>query len=322
MPLLLRLALAMLLLAVTTAGVTVAAQTGARPDVTIARDKAMYHVGDPITLCYAIPAGATPVEVIEVLAGGSTRTLLAGVDDGTGGCLTSTVTGPVGTSCARIAVTAPDGRASLGTAQTCFRVLPASGPLPPASTSLSLNLDRAEYRTGERAYVCYAAPRGTVVIAEQYADTPGQTLYAGESLPGCLIWTVSSPAGSACLRLDAFTPDGAPHGVAQRCVRLLPAADAPPSARATLRTERAGYRAGDPVQVCYTVPAAGTVAVTLIRPDATSEVVALLPDNGSGGCLTLVAPAQRGTSCLRLELSTSALLPLATAETCYEVISQ
>src|SRR5262249_11536634 len=117
---------------------------------TIRTDKTQYRVGELINICYSIPPGATPIIITERQSDGTLRTLLSGVDRGTGGCSNRTVTPPTGTECRRIEVFAPSNPSQkIGHSQTCFRVIPAVGPLPPPSTPVSITTDRRQYMAGD-----------------------------------------------------------------------------------------------------------------------------------------------------------------------------
>jgi hypothetical protein len=109
-------------------------------NLAIYTDRASYRIGDPIQVCYRVPAPG-PITIIDMLANGQTQTFLSGYDDGTGGCQGGTVTPPAGVECMTITYTYPNG--SQTSAQTCFTVIGVTPPPPPSGWTFlgSANVD-------------------------------------------------------------------------------------------------------------------------------------------------------------------------------------
>lgn len=93
---------------------------GSTASTTIRTDKTTYRVGDQITYCYTVSRPAYIV-ITDFLADGGQQTLVAGNDDGTGDCLSGTVTPPYGTEMLRINMY--DGNTLVATANASFTVI-------------------------------------------------------------------------------------------------------------------------------------------------------------------------------------------------------
>lgn len=88
--------------------------------LSISTNKPAYHVGEWIQVCYKVPAPG-PIQITDY-QGGSVKTLLAGYDDGTGGCFWGQVTPPYGQECLVVHYAYPYSGSA--TKQTCFHVVP------------------------------------------------------------------------------------------------------------------------------------------------------------------------------------------------------
>jgi hypothetical protein len=97
----------------------VGAKTASADGPNIWTDKAVYHVGEPIMICYTVP-GPGWTRILDHTPGGGTHTLISGHDDGTGGCFFGTVTPPTGHECLRINWTLTD---MVFTKTTCLWVI-------------------------------------------------------------------------------------------------------------------------------------------------------------------------------------------------------
>jgi hypothetical protein len=78
-------------------------------------DKSRYQVGDTARICYSVPQ---PIyfQITDITADGQSDVLVAGTDDGTGGCMTARVTPPGGTERLQLDVVSDTGaRESAGT---------------------------------------------------------------------------------------------------------------------------------------------------------------------------------------------------------------
>lgn len=299
---------------------------------TIRTDRNQYRVGEIATICYSIPAGATPIVITDILPNGTTRVLLSGVDDGTGGCIRATVTPPTGSECLRldvyeptgIPVAATGGGRIIAVAQTCFRVQPAVTTVPPPSTIVSIRVDRPQYRVGETVQVCYTTPQpGAVVITDILANGVEQQLFAGPSPAGggCVPATAGPVPGTECVRIDAYLSLGASFlGSSQTCFAVVGAfLPQPIVTAASIRTDQRNYGVGDRVQVCYTVPAPGPVVLTTQTNNGAIQAVFSFQDDGTGGCI--VTPAltgQVGRVCVGLVLP-PARVEQPAAQSCFQV---
>jgi hypothetical protein len=84
--------------------------------------------------------------------------------------------------------------------------------------------------------------------------------------------------------------------------------------------DRAAYQVGDPIQVCYRVPAPGHVVITDILADGTAQTFFGGEDDGTGGCIPGIVTLPAGTECMRLDYQTSA--GSGTAQACFQVNAQ
>jgi hypothetical protein len=289
------------------------------PGTTIRTDKTQYRVGELINICYSIPPGATPIIITDRLADGTLRTLLSGVDDGTGGCFNGTVTPPTGTECLRIEVFSSSNTSQkIGDSQTCFRVIPAVGPLPPPSTPVSITTDRRQYIAGDVINVCYTVTgTGTVSITNLNADGTAFVILnqPASNSSGCARATAGPAIGNECMRADFLSSAGIPSQ-AQTCYQVLPPFQPQPVFGTTLRTDRQAYSRNQPMQLCYTVPAQGLVVIR----DNNGQTVYSGIDNGTGGCVPGVAPGTPGRACYRLTVSGAAIPVAQSADACFTVV--
>jgi hypothetical protein len=86
--------------------------------ISITADRAQYSVGDTVRICYTVP-GAGEVAITDTMADGYRQILLAGADDGTGGCIMGVAVPPLGRECVRLDFA---GAAGSGYRETCFTV--------------------------------------------------------------------------------------------------------------------------------------------------------------------------------------------------------
>lgn len=306
-------------------------------------DRNQYRVGDPITICYSIPPGQTPIAIVQTTPDNRTVPILQGIDDGTGGCFQSTVVPPVGNECLRIIVYAPGSLPQLGQGvvigdrTVCYKVTEALGPLPPPSTGVSISTDRSRYIAGDPIQVCYnVAQSGFVVVTDILADGTSQTIFSGPTGAGttCVPNIVAGPAiGNECMRVDAYLSQGASFvGGSQKCFIVSPRVQPQPvpplvfgGGGASLRLTRQQFRPGEVVQVCYAVPGQGQVAISLSNPSGAVFQVAGGSDNGTGGCTNVVATQPFGRWCFNLTWTSTSITErqqTQTAQACYQVIGQ
>ena len=86
-----------------------------------------------------------------------------------------------------------------------------------------------------------------------------------------------------------------------------------------ITTDKAVYRAGETITICYTVPGPGAVTITDYSSDGSSAVLLAVDDDGTGWCF--VAIAQGPASAERLALSWSDGNQRDSAETFYQVVT-
>jgi hypothetical protein len=85
----------------------------------ITTDRTSYTTGDPFTVCYRVPAPG-PVTITVTRPNGVVDTLIAGYDDGTGGCLPGTISTIPGTECLLLVYSYPSGQEA--TTTSCYQV--------------------------------------------------------------------------------------------------------------------------------------------------------------------------------------------------------
>jgi hypothetical protein len=102
--------------------VRVASAQAAGPSITT--DASQYRIGDTAEVCYSVPSPGNVV-ITDTSADGSSQVILSGLDDGSGGCESGTISGPTGTECLSLAFQAGSISQSAG---ACFQVTQAAGP--------------------------------------------------------------------------------------------------------------------------------------------------------------------------------------------------
>lgn len=315
----------------------------------IRTDRNQYRIGDPISICYTIPPGRTPIMLIDLTPDGRQTVILQGIDDGTGGCFQSVITGPTGNECLRLVVWAPGFPAPyvpagqplpgianvIGDATACFRVTDQLGPLPPPSTGVAISTDRRQYIAGDQVQVCYNVPQsGAVVVSDLLADGRIQTVFAGDTAAGtaCLpagLLQAGPAIGNECVRVDAYLGRGAGlYGSAQTCFTVLQRIQPLPVPVAPgLRLNKQQFRVGETVQICYSVPGPGQLTLTLTDPQGrTGQLIGGL-DDGTGGCTVVQATQPFGRWCVTLTApalldprTVGGAVPNVTSQACYQVI--
>jgi hypothetical protein len=198
--------------------------------VSITTDRSQYQPGDSIRVCYTV-AGPGPFTITDTQADGSIHTFFSGVDDGTGGCLTGTVTPPMGTECLRISASGGFG----GSSQTCFQVgggiVPPPPPIPPpgpcpqiyppppgcGGSGGTITTDQSQYTIGSPIRICYTVPGpGPVTVTDSQNGTSHVLLSTFDDGSGwCFGGTITPPTGTECERLDYS------GGTAQTCFQVV-----------------------------------------------------------------------------------------------------
>ena len=99
--------------------------------------------------------------------------------------------------------------------------VPASASIAQSGT-ITLSTDRGQYRVGDTVHVCYGvAGPGPVTISDTLADGTTQTFFSAydDGAGYCLDGTVTPPAGTECLQLNAQSAAGS--GTAQACFQVV-----------------------------------------------------------------------------------------------------
>jgi len=73
------------------------------------------------------------------------------------------------------------------------------------------------------------------------------------------------------------------------------------SSAVSITTDKAQYRVGDAIRVCYTVPGAGQVTITDFLANGANQVLLDGIDDGTGDCFSGVVVPPTGTECVRLD---------------------
>ena len=87
----------------------------------------------------------------------------------------------------------------------------------------------------------------------------------------------------------------------------------------SISADKSSYAPNAPVQVCYHVPAPGSVTITDTPPAGASRLVLQTFETGTGNCLPWTAASQPGQECLLLDYYSSGVT--ANAQTCFAVVS-
>jgi hypothetical protein len=188
------------------------------------------------------------------------------------------------------------------------------GPQSVAPGTAAIWTDRQQYTVGDPVQVCYAIPiAGQITIAN---IPPGSTpnFYQGPSsgTSGCQSGVATPPVGQNCLRLTYPLFGGS--GQTQTCFQIVGANPPAPPTGLSIRTDRTAYRIGDPIQICYSVPAPGPIVITDILASGEQQTFFSGYDDGTGGCIpgTITPPA--GTECMRITFANQS------AQTCFLVL--
>jgi hypothetical protein len=188
--------------------------------------------------------------------------------------------------------------------------------------------DQTQYVVGEEVQACVGLPApGTITLTEILPDNTSRVFFSGpvSATQACQAGTADPPAGTHCLRLDY---QGVSVLTTQTCFTVVGAAAPPASSGLTIYTNTSLYQIGDPLTVCYTVPAPGNVAITNTAANGQSNIIYANFDDGSGGCIkgTTVGPA--GVECMSLTWDAVVVVPGAivsgeplSTQTCYQVES-
>jgi hypothetical protein len=187
-----------------------------RTGLTIYTDQTQYTIGQPIQVCFYLPAPGQVI-ITRQLQDGRSLPVRSGFEPSATGCFNITAEGPVGTQCLVIIYgTAANPNAAAN--RTCYRVVgptPVPPPVPPAA---SISTNKNVYQIGEVAYVCYRVPGpGQVTITDILADGRTQVFLQGfdDGTGSCVPGIVTPPTGTECMRLDYSTAVGS--GSRQTC---------------------------------------------------------------------------------------------------------
>jgi hypothetical protein len=186
--------------------------------------------------------------------------------------------------------------------------------------------DQSQYQIGSPIQVCYRIPmQGQIQITDLPADGTSQLFFSGQSAgtSSCLPGTVTPPAGTECMRLTY--PQLGGTGQTQTCFQVVGPNPPPPPSRLSISTNRSSYNIGDPIQVCYQVPAPGPVTITDILANGTQQTFFSGYDDGTGGCLPGTVTPPAGTECLRIQFGGGGgqipgpIIGPSIAQTCFQV---
>jgi hypothetical protein len=217
--------------------------------VVITTDKPTYTAGDPFTFCYLVP-GPGPVTITVTRPNGVVDNLLAGYDDGTGGCVPGTISSIPGVECLLLVYTYPNGQQV--SASTCYQV---TAPAPSegwtfAGSALVLAdgrwvFDQQVPLSATLTYVrvtsggCGDAPN-LVAVWESNLQRPPGAPSGIDVLAGYLL-----PVGLAA--------SSGVNGYAAT-VRSLAAAQSPPTQVAAVLYGISNSYQGVPLNVCFRIP--------------------------------------------------------------------
>jgi hypothetical protein len=81
---------------------------------------------------------------------------------------------------------------------------------------------------------------------------------------------------------------------------IAPIATTPPPPSLRIWTDRKAYYLGDPMQVCFRVPARGNIQIIDLMPDGSRTVLWSWYDDGKGDCMQAYITPPTGTECLLL----------------------
>lgn len=111
------------------------------------------------------------------------------------------------------------------------------------------------------------------------------------------------------------------YDVISPCSTTTFVAGSPSSGCGSVSTDKSQYTSGETLNICYTVPGAYHVRITITKPDGTSAVVLDGDDDGSGGCFSPgIVGAPPGTRQVLMQVSYGGFV-FATASTSYTVIN-
>lgn len=120
------------------------------------------------------------------------------------------------------------------------------------------------------------------------------------------IQNIGSPLGDLDARFDVFDDAGNMHRSAAGDRHLFvlgaPCGHIAGQHCVAVWTDRIDYRPGDPIQLCYSVPAATRISVTDTLPDGSLQDIFSDENPGSGQCKTSVVGTQPGRRNLELQV--------------------
>jgi hypothetical protein len=89
----------------------------------------------------------------------------------------------------------------------------------------------------------------------------------------------------------------------------------------SITTDKSQYQAGDTDRVCYTVAGPGSLKITEVLPDGSSQLIFTDDqEDGTGGCVSATALGPNGTECLQVDATSGG--STGSAKTCFQVIGQ
>jgi hypothetical protein len=305
----------------------VAAQSGG---ASITTDKQTYQVGEPIRICYRVP-GPGPITITDV-QGGSSKVIISGNDDGTGGCINGTITPPTGQECFRLDYRSSRGS---GSTQTCIIVGgPASGGMfgicqvgvpsacnnpgpqqsqPPQSMQPSgpttfpsvlpllpsLTASPTLVESGQSVTAAWAdfMPSGNDWISLHPTGAPDSNYLGFQTIGGTQgSKTFAAPTNPGTYEFRLFR-----NGQQWVISNTFQVQAAQLRIQVSIKTDKLFYRVGELLQLCYTVSQPLYIRITDFTPDGQSRVLIEGMDDGRGDCRQYQVTPPLGSERIRIE---------------------
>jgi hypothetical protein len=183
--------------------------------------------------------------------------------------------------------------------------------------SAAIWTDKRFYNIGDPIQYCFRIPiAGVVTITDFPADGTQRIIFnqSVNTTQFCQEGTVTPPSGHECLRLSYPLFGG--RGQTQTCFTVL--GSLPPPSALAIYTDRQTYFQGDPIDVCYRVPAPGPIRITDQINENTPTTFFQGYDDGTGGCIPGVITPPSGNECMVIFFTYIADGRTETARTCFQ----
>lgn len=278
---------------------------------------ALYTEGDPITICVTVnipqiaifpPPSPPLIRVTNRVNNGPPVTLIETATASGQRCIQATIAAPFGSETIRAeAVGSPAISDSVS-----YQSVPRFAP------SGTITVDRGEgglYQPGDSITVCYTVPGpGPLTITDYLGDGTSHPFYSvyDDGRGDCVSGTVTPPLGTECFQLDF--PEAVGAGAPRVCFRVDRVVRPPTPRMGTISTDRPSYRIGETARICYGVPAAGMITITVLLPGGASRPLLTVNDDGFGDCFSRPVAAPVGLHCLRLDYAGGS------AQSCFQAL--